>query len=438
MTPLNAILSGLSRPWFDAFCLRAVTRVHLPLSRGWAAAVEANGDAGRFSEATGIPASALGLGRALRRTPALAHGYEAANRLWNDAFFAPDPPSAEHLRAVERARRRAATRYMLGRGAFVPWVRRLPPVRWAIPSPADLEARHGPRLASPDTAYPPPPVTAIQTSHAIEGKGRRQYWLRFPSPVLGDTAWAHVTEPLGAADPPTLVLLHGVNVETEMWPRIPDPMEMALGGVRIVRPEGPWHGRRMEAGTYGGEAVMARAPEGMITLLQAWVAEAAILIRWARRAGSPRVAIGGVSLGALTSQMLSTAGRHWPESSRPDAALLVATTGQLLDVVFTGSLANGIGLPGRLEQAGWDRAGLERWLPLLQPQGPPVMGPDNVIMVLGDADDLTPYAGGLALARQWTVPAENLFLRHQGHFSVVVGLSPDPAPLHRLAALLRS
>jgi hypothetical protein len=53
-------------------------------------------------------------------------------------------------------------------------------------------------------------------------------------------------------------------------------------------------------------------------------------------------------------------------------------------------------------------------------------------------DDLTPYAGGLALARQWGLPAENLFLRHQGHFSVVIGLAPDPAPLHRLDTLLRA
>jgi hypothetical protein len=432
------IPAALSRPWFDAFCVRAVTRIHLPLSRGWAAAVAADGDAERFGADTGIASSARGLARALNRTSALARAYATADSVWKEAFFAPEPSGADRLRAAERARGKAATRFMLARRAFLPWIRRLPSVRWSIASPAGLEDRHGSRLAAPGSAYPPPPPTSVKVSHAIEARGRRQYWLRFPSPVLGDTAWAHVSEPLGVADPPTLVLLHGVNVETEMWPRVPDPMEMALADVRIVRPEGPWHGRRMETGRYGGEAVMARAPEGMIALLQAWVPEAALLIQWAREAGSRRVAIGGVSLGALTSQMLSTVCRHWPGSQRPDAAFLVATTGQLLDVVFSGSLADGIGLPGRLEKAGWDRAALERWLPLLQPEGPPVMGPENVVMVLGDADDLTPYAGGLALARQWGLPAENLFLRHQGHFSVVVGLAPDPAPLHRLDTLLRA
>lgn len=436
LTPISIPLFAFSHPWFDAFCLRAVTLVHLPLSRGWAAAVQADGDAERFSVHTGIPSSARGLERALKRTSVLASQYKKANSLWNGAFLAPASPPADLLHAAERARSKAATRYMLGRSAFLPWLRRLPSVHWAIPTPADLEARHGTRLACLDTAYPPAAATDVQVSHAIEDNDRRQYWLRFPSPLPGDMAWAHVSEPVDTINPPTLVLLHGVNVETEMWPRVPDPMELALDGVRIIRPEGPWHGRRMVNGTYGGEDVMARAPEGMIALLQAWVMEAAVLIQWARQAGSVRVAIGGISLGALTSQMLSTVSRDWPDSQRPDAAFLVATTGRLLDVVFNGSLSGGIGLPGRLEQAGWNHGSLERWLPLLQPEGPPVMGSKNVVMVLGETDDLTPFAGGLALARHWNLPTENLFLRRQGHFSVVVGLSTQPEPLKRLSALL--
>ena len=197
------------------------------------------------------------------------------------------------------------------------------------------------------------------------------------------------------------------------------------------------NGRRMVSGFYGGEPIIARAPEGMLTCLQAWSAEVAALTHWARDRGSVRVAVGGVSLGALTTQMISTVSRSWVPSQRPDLAFLVATTGRTLDVVFGGSLAQGIGLPEHLEQAGWDKTRLERWLPLLQPQGPPVMGPENMVMVLGDVDDLTPYEGGLELARSWSLPADNLFVRHQGHFSIALGLTPDPAPITRLGVLLR-
>lgn len=57
-------------------------------------------------------------------------------------------------------------------------------------------------------------------------------------------------------------------------------------------------------------------------------------------------------------------------------------------------------------------------------------------MLLGAADDLTPYAGGLALARRWGVSSENLFRRRQGHFSVSLGLARDAAPLARIRRAL--
>jgi hypothetical protein len=64
------------------------------------------------------------------------------------------------------------------------------------------------------------------------------------------------------------------------------------------------------------------------------------------------------------------------------------------------------------------------------------MGGSRTVMVLGRADNVTPFAGGLALARQWQVPTENLFLRRQGHFTVALGLWRDAAPLRRLVDLL--
>ena len=61
----------------------------------------------------------------------------------------------------------------------------------------------------------------------------------------------------------------------------------------------------------------------------------------------------------------------------------------------------------------------------------------DIVMVLGMRDDVTPYARGAAMAERWGVPADNLFRRDQGHFSVPVGLMSDPEPLTRLVARLR-
>ncbi len=438
MTLLKPFLPALSRPWFDAVSLPLVTRTYMPLSRAWAAAVSADGDLQCFARESDLPPTAIGLARAVKNASRLHERYRAAAAAWDDAFLAPEPPPAGDLAAAETARRRAAAAFMSGRAAFLPWFRRLPPVAWNIPSPDDVERAHGQRLAALHTAFAPPPAAQVTRSHALEDDRFRACWLRFPSPVLGDTVSAHVTEPRDATDAPTLIMLHGIAVEMEMWPRYPDPLDTLLArGARIVRPDGPWHGRRMIKGFYGGEPIMARAPEGMLTCLWAWTAEVAVLMDWARRQGGDRIAVGGVSLGALAAQMIATVSRSWARPLRPDAALLVTTTGRTLDVVFAGSLARGIGLPERLERAGWDRDTLDRWLPLLQPEGPPAMGPGNMIMVLGDVDDLTPYAGGLDLARCWSVPADNLFIRHQGHFSTTLGLTPDPAPIERLAALLQ-
>jgi pimeloyl-ACP methyl ester carboxylesterase len=235
-----------------------------------------------------------------------------------------------------------------------------------------------------------------------------------------------------------MISLHGIGVETEFWP----PGYEALGtlldnGVRLVFPDGPWHGRRRPSGYFGGEPIIAQAPEGMLTCMQAWSAEVAMLIAWSRTSGSPMVAVGGISLGALTSQMVASVSAAWPKFLQPDALFLVATSNDLLGVVFDGTLTGGVGLSRELKRAGWTRGNLRDWLPLLEPQGPPLTGPDRVVMVLGEADTVTPFAGGFDLAQRWGVPADNLFIRHQGHFSVALGLATDPAPVNRLLALMR-
>jgi len=425
------------RPWFDAVAVRVVTRGYFPVSRGWAAAWAADGDLERFREGTGAGLPDFVARRALANIAESARTYEAGTAAWQAALFAPLLPSGDLLIAAERTRNRAAFRFMRGRSALLPWLRRLPPVRWSVTPPEEVEARHGSRLASPEAAYPPPLRREIDISHAVTGNGRRTYWLRFPSSVLGDTAWAKVIEPEAVDNPPTLIFLHGIGVEPEMWPPTADPLDAFIKhGVRIVRPTAPWHAQRMLRGFYGGEPIIARGPDGLLTCFQGWVAETAAIVGWARNAGSATVAVGGYSLGALASQLVASAGRNWPENLHADALFLVTTTGRALGIV-DGSLARGIGLAAELDRTGWTRSELERWLPLLEPHGSPVMSPRNIVMILGEADDLTPFAGGVALARQWNVPPENLFLRRQGHFSAALGLLSDPAPIERLLELFR-
>src|SRR3546814_12316131 len=122
------------------------------------------------------------------------------------------------------------------------------------------------------------------------------------------------------------------------------------------------------------------------------------------------------ALGARTSQLTAVAARDWPAELRPDAFLLIASSQDLKEVAVKGSLATASGLPARLEAEGWTEADIERYLPLLEPRGGPVMAPAKIVLALGAAGDLTPFGGGLALAWRWQVQRANPFLLRPGHF----------------------
>ncbi len=436
---LQGVLGDLVlRPWFDWVALTSVARGYFPLSRAWAAALASGGSLGRFRAEAGIdevprtttlPALALAENRRA--------AYEAAARDWETLFFEGDRAAPEILVEAELARQDAAHQLMLTRFAFLPLRGRLPAVRWQVASPEAVAAKHGARLTDPAAAFAVPDMPALERSHPVLSAYGREYWLRYPSPVMGDMAWARVVEPEHVEDPPTVIFLHGIAMETEMWRGGADLVsDLALDGVRVVKPEGPWHSRRRPEGWYGGEPAIGFGPLGFLDLFHAWIAEAAVLIGWVRGQGRALVALGGVSLGALTSQRAAVAARHWPDEYRPDALLLVATSGAMLDVAHGGSLASAVNLAPKLQAGGWTVDKLAGWLPLLEPQEAPALGPGRIVMVLGHSDNVTPTAGGLALAQRWGVPEANLFAREQGHFSVSLGLLRDPAPLARLKEIL--
>ena len=428
------------RPWFDWVALTSVARGYFPLSRAWAAALASGGSLAQFR-------AELGIDQISRTTtlPALAladnrhTAYEAAARDWETLFFDGDGAAPEILVEAELARQDAAHQLMLTRFAFLPLRGRVPAVRWQVASPEEVAAKHGARLADPAAAFAVPAMPPLERSHSVLSAYGREYWLRYPSPVMGDMAWARVVEPEHVKDPPTVIFLHGIAMETEMWRGAADMVsDLALDGIRVIKPEGPWHSRRRPEGWYGGEPAIGYGPLGFLDLFHAWIAEAAVLIGWVRGSSRAPVALGGVSLGALTAQRAAAAARHWPDEYRPDALLLVATSGAMLDVAHGGSLASAVNLAPQIEAADWTVETLAGWLPLLEPQEAPGLDPGRIVMVLGRSDDVMPTAGGLALAQRWGVPEANLFAREQGHFSVSLGLLRDRAPLARIKEILGS
>src|SRR3546814_8452006 len=97
-----------------------------------------------------------------------------------------------------------------------------------------LMIRRPPRSTRTDTLFP---YTTLFRSW-VPGPHGRQCWLRFASPGLpGDTAWAQVFEPEGAANPPTLISLHGICVESEHWGAAVDAVDIAPALTRKGRSE---------------------------------------------------------------------------------------------------------------------------------------------------------------------------------------------------------
>ncbi len=423
------------RPWFDSAALRFIRTLYFPASHAWALAAESE-DAADLCRRLGALTPSPALERAVAAVRRSGDRHAAAERHWRQGFFLDRGADAERRAALQAERIAGAHDFMATRRLFGRWRRSIPAAGWAVATPAEVAAAHGPRLENAGLAYPVPAIAAPQRSASVASAGGTLSWLTFPSPQLGDRVTARVLEPAAVRrGAPTLILLHGIAMEEEMWRPRYDPFEaMTAAGWRVVKPEGPWHGRRRLPGRFGGEPVLAQGLGGLLTCLQAWLAETATLVAWARAQGGP-VALAGISLGALTSQLYASRATGWPAELAPDALLLIATSGSVRRAAHEGALATALGMPERMAAAGWDEAELERWLPLLDPTASAVP-PGRTVMLLGTADRVTPYDSGCLLAERWQVPEENLFRRRQGHFSASLGLAADRRPLARLADLL--
>lgn len=447
----GALGDVLLRPWFDRAAVALLGTWYFPLSRAWAAGLACDGSPADFAVHAGLaePPPGILVRRPIERLHALRGAHAAAEAARDHALFGAAPASPAACAALETARHAAAHALMSGRALFGPVqaLRGVPPVAFDVASPEAVEAAHGARRRAPDAAFAPPAEAGAGWQRSVviadPETGARTSWLRRPAPVAlagcpNDHLHARISEPPDACSG-TLVFAHGIAMEEEFWHGTIEPLGvMAEEGLRVIRPEAPWHMHRRAPGTYGGEPVLARGPLGLLDFMHAAVVEIGLLTAWARARGDGPVAVGGVSLGALTAQLVAVAARHWPPAMRPDALLLVTPSASLTAVAFDGSLTRALGVDAALSKAGWTSESLEAWRPLLEPLGPPACAPEDVVLVLGEADDVTPYAHGRALAESWGVPAGNVFAERRGHFTSTLGLSRDAAPLRRLAQRLRT
>ena len=435
----EAIEPYVFRPWLDSLSFRTIVDVYLPLSRAWALAEESGYQVEPFMAGLpGRPPSALeavgvldrGLEWILGSASEASKCYAREEASWRKAFFSDGSPSHSVLSGRQKARLEAADAFSSARSYFLPLklLGLAPPLSWNVATPEAVEERFGAYVGAPDdlldlSGDPPD----FEVSHALVEGERRHRWLR--ARESGGSAetkplWAHVIEPLGVDNPPTLVFLHGIAMETEMWVGFEDAAAMAVDqGFRVIRPEGPWHGRRRLHGHFGGEPVLGWGPMGFLSYITRHLKEAGQLIAWARGQGGGPVGLMGLSLGGLTSQRLGSASRHWPEAYRPDALMLMVVSGRSGSLEIGGRLARDLGINEKLAEAGWTQESLEPFRPLVEPQGPPPIPSSRLFMLLGRHDELMPIEQGLALADRWQVPADNLSVTEQGHFSASLGLS---------------
>ncbi|MGI9415939.1 MAG: alpha/beta hydrolase [Hyphomicrobiales bacterium] len=441
-TPVGGLIA---RPWFDQVALQVLARWFFPLSRLWAAARAADGSIERYcAEAPMEPAPWLRsmLEPRLKRFETARNGVVDMEDLWEEAFWGRDTPSDETLKEIEHARLFRRNGYNALRRIFIPLKLRgaVTPIQWNTPTPSEVEAIYGRFADDPEAAFRPPEIMPeIVKSRVIETETRRDYWLRFTSPSarMNDQTIARVYEPKGVENPPTIILGHGICVEFDHWRGLTDEAQaLAEMGNRVIRPEAPWHGRRVPPGRYGGEQFVATAPLGALDLFTSAVQEWAVLMHWCRQTTTGPVGIGGTSLGAMTAQLVADKSRYWPQPLHPDALLLITHCGRIEDAVGKGSLARVWGIAERTEAVGWTEDLIARYAPLIDPIELPVMPPETIVSVLGSHDDVTPFDSGQALVDRWAIPEENRFVWRCGHFSVPLAMLRDHRPLSRFSEIL--
>jgi pimeloyl-ACP methyl ester carboxylesterase len=309
-------------------------------------------------------------------------------------------------------------------------------VKMSSPTPAEVAARFGPDGEGiPALFAVPASLPPVEVSRRLPVPHGHDFWLRFvsPSAAMQDLVYARVHEPAGITNPPTLIFGHGICVEFDHYHNLIDQVAVLMAlGIRVVRPEAPWHGRRVLPGHFGGEQLLACAPTGMFDFLGAQHQEWAVLIDWCRRTSNGPVAIGGSSLGAQTAKSIAMHAASWPPALRPDALLAIAHCSHIAETALDSSFSDIWNLSAKLREKGWKRELVRQWLLRLDAPRSPCMLPERIVSVTGSHDDVTPQDSALRQLDAWRVPECNRFSYRRGHFTVPLGILRDPTPLRRL------
>lgn len=433
----------LARPWLDWLILKSLKRLFFPFSRLWAAARAANGEVEAFATSAPLTREIRNrsrLRRALRIFERERANINSVEFFWRENFFGPSDVAEQHLTSLEEARLHARSRFNSTRWHFTylrHWLATTVYPNFATPQ--EFEETYGVKGAEFEQLFAPPTTMPnVEKSRSVPTSSGRDYWIRFKSPAahLGDDVFARVHEPVGVENPPTLIFGHGICVEFDHWRNLVDPIAMLpRRGIRVIRPEGPWHGRRVPEGYYGGETFLSRAPIGEFDYFTAQHQEWSVLTDWARKTSTGPVAFGGSSLGAQSAQMASIRARDWPKHLQPDALFLMTHCEHVGDVATDSDLSDIWGLHEPLAKLGWRKDMQKDWLDKLDPPGAPVMPPERIVSILGRHDRVTHYASGQRLQEKWGLPAENRFSWPCGHFTVPLRLGRDARPLDRLRTI---
>jgi len=437
----------IARPWLDICTLYLLKHWYFPLSRLWAAARAADGNVDEFIKQVPLEQPNNSQRKVIARA---LHQFERARlkafsieQLWQYYFFGEQAVASNRLPIVEEMRLDFRTAYNMTRKKFAP-LRRLVKTSVSMnpPTPEDVAQRfgeHGEKLHCLFEA--PAQFPNVEISRTIPTTQGRDYWLRFPSPnrQMDDLVYARVHEPVGVENPPTLIFGHGICVEFDHYHQILDEVaQLTQLGIRVIRPEAPWHGRRVLPGHYGGEQFLSQIPISMFDFFAAQHQEWATLINWCRNNGSETVAIGGSSLGAQTAKTIAMNARGWPEKLRPDALLIITHSQHTAEAAQDGALSDIWNLGGSLRAAGWNQDLENSWLQKLDPAQAPCIKGKQVVTVCGTEDKVTPMQTAVLQMDAWQVPQENRFTYKRGHFSIPLGLINNDEALLKFAAIINN
>ncbi len=435
----------IARPWLDRCILYFLERWFFPLSRLWGAARAAQGDVDAFI--AHVPLSQPsprqrekihGLLLEFERSRLKAFSTE---QLWNSYFFGRESVAGERLPIVEEMRLDFRTAYNMTRRSFTP-LRRLVLTSAFMdpPAPEEIAARFGPAGEGVEALFAlPEAFPDVEVSRNLPTTAGHDHWIRFSSPALtqNDIAYARVHCPEGVVDPPTLIFGHGICVEFDHYKQLLDEVTVLVSrGIRVIRPEAPWHGRRVLPGHYGGEQIMARTPNSVFDFLAAQHQEWATIIRWARETSHGPVAIGGSSLGAQSAKAIAVRAKAWPENLRPDALLLITHSPHLYDGALKGSLSNVWHMGDALHARGWHQDSVQTWMAKLDPPGRPCMPGAAIVSVVGKRDTVTDSSQVDRQLDSWDVPEANRYRYERGHFTVPLGMLNDETAVNHFADIL--